>query len=201
MRIGVDIDGILADFNTAYIQRCIDVCGVDLFPERPFEIPCWEYPQHYGYSNEAIKAVWAGIKTDPTFWERLPAYDYTADVLFYLRKCGVRGDDVYFITDRPGIDAKGQTERWLKAFDVTNRGVSHPTVLISGKKGWIANGLGLDVYIDDKVENCESVVKESPATRTLMLTQGWNKGRDVTGAERVDRVVGFADLARVGVSR
>ncbi len=200
MRIGIDIDGVLADFNTAYIQRVIDVCGEDLFPPRPFEIPCWEYPQHFGYSNESIKAVWAIIKADATFWERLPAYSYTGEALFYLRKCIVRGDDVYFITDRPGVDAKGQTERWLKQFDVSEKSVSHPTVLISAKKGWIARGLGLHVYIDDKVENCEQVVTESPETLTLMLTQGWNKGRDVAGVERVEIVVGFADRLRAVVA-
>jgi 5'(3')-deoxyribonucleotidase len=198
MRIGVDIDGILADFNSAYITRVIAWCGRDLFPPRPFEIPCWEYPQFYGYSNEEIKEVWKGIKADPHFWESLPPYNYTIDVLFYLRKCGVRGDDVYFITDRPGIDAKGQTERWLAQLDeYGGRGVVHPTVLISAEKGWIARGLKLDVYIDDKLENCEKVVAESPDTRVFLYTQGWNKSREVPGAIRTDRVIGFADPVAV----
>ena len=36
MVIGLDVDGVLADFNTPFIARIIQVTGRDLFPPRPF---------------------------------------------------------------------------------------------------------------------------------------------------------------------
>ena len=52
MRIGFDVDGVLADFNKRFIERVIAITGRDLFPPRPFDIPTWNYPEHYGYTAE-----------------------------------------------------------------------------------------------------------------------------------------------------
>src|SRR5688572_14955668 len=101
MKIGVDVDGCLANFVKAYEDLFVKVAGVDLFPARWPEVdpPCWDWPQHYGYSNDHAAAVWKLIKADPTFWYNLQPYDWTAAVLKQVQFCG---HEVYFVTDRPG---------------------------------------------------------------------------------------------------
>ena len=165
MKIGFDVDGVLADFNTRFINRVIAVTGRDLFPPHPFVISCWDYPEAFGYSKKEVSAVWEHIKKDPLFWrylhrcsdvpfERIEALNETWD------------HDIYFVTSRVGINCKGQTEEWLRPY------IFNPTVLISSHKGLCAQALRLDAYIDDKIENC---VDTAPSCWTFILDRPWNQ--------------------------
>jgi hypothetical protein len=172
-RIGIDLDGCLADFNEAAICRIIRITGRDRFPPRPFDIPCWDYlEQHYGYTTQEISALWASITTDVSFWQNLSPYDGTAEI---LQRCGALasgGADVYFITSRPGIRAKQQTECWLR-----HHGYSvNPTVLISSEKGLCAKALDLSCYIDDRDVNVVDVARtRGGKTTVFLLNRPWNK--------------------------
>ena len=174
MRIGVDVDGVLANYNDAFIDRCITVTGKDLFPPRPFEIPMWEYPKHYGYTTADLNSVQTSITADRQFWESLAPYSTTEVVLGILhQRIETYGDDVYFITDRPGRDAKRQTEHWLK----TQWPYYAPaiTVLISSHKGLCAKALQLDYYTDDRDKNVLDVVNYAPDCRVFLLDRPWNR--------------------------
>lgn len=175
MRTGFDVDGLLANFNSAFIELVIAVTGEDRFPPRPFDIPTWHYPQFYGYSDEQMDfehgPVWNAVRASKTFWAGLPPYAWTLDVLDELASRRAHGSDIYFITDRPGFRAKEQTEFWLHAM-----GYDNGTVLISGQKHLCARALKLDVYIDDRFENVIKVAEYSPETQTFLLSQPWNTG-------------------------
>lgn len=184
--IGIDIDGVLADFNSAFIQRCIDITGQDLFPPRPFDIPTWNYPEYYGYLPMEVSQVWKSIKNDPTFWQKLPAYPDCREALGNLAVLDLAGHNIYFVTARPGIYAKQQTETWL-----WEQGFDRATVIISAEKGLCARALGLHWYLDDRWENvCD--VMATPGTRTVLVTRPWNDNNWVGGRDifRVDS--GFA---------
>jgi len=186
MRIGIDVDGVLADFNERFIERTIDVTGTDLFPPRPFDIPTWNYPEHYGYDHNQVSAVWESIKADREFWFGLSPYGWTREFLRRLRE----DDDVYFITNRPGLLTKTQTEDWLRLYE----GPVLPTVLVSSMKGFCARALDLDAYIDDRDVNVVDVRIVSPKTRTFILGQPWNRTDILTaekGIERVSRPLDF----------
>lgn len=185
MRIGFDVDGVLADFNTSFIERCIEVTGKDLFPPRPFEIPTWHYPQLYGYTEAEMDfvngPVWGSVKSDPTFWRFLPGYDWTPEVLDALRGLQNNGHDIYFVTDRAGVNPKRQTEDFLRAL-----GFHFPTVLISGKKALVAEALRLDLYVDDRFENAVSVGQGVPACKTFLLNRPWNALMPSQSCTRID---------------
>ncbi len=199
LRIGVDIDGVLADFNEAYVRRCISVTGKDLFPGPygTWTIKTWNYPEAFGYTAEEVSAVWDSIKKDGYFWESLGHYDTTHDDIAMLAYCAsILNDDLYFITARPGIMSKTQTERWL-AHKVRLTVGSHkfePTVLITSKKGLAARTLDLDVYIDDKWENCLEVAQTS--TRCFMMNRGWNNQYEAAAYDII-RVQSVADMMNV----
>jgi 5'(3')-deoxyribonucleotidase len=187
MKIGVDVDGVLADFNEKFVQRVITVTGEDRFPARPFDIPCWNYPQHYGYSAEQVSAVWQSIKTDREFWGSLSPYPGVGEVLRVLRMARQHGHDIYFVTARMGHEAKLQTETWL-----WNNGMTNPTVLISGHKMRCALAVGLDCYIDDHVQNCFEVADHC---RTYIQNRPWNS---ISTAEWQNaRAISTADVLRV----
>lgn len=180
---------MLADFNTGYIERVIAVTGKDLFPPRPFAIPTWNYPEHYGYTSEEVSAVWESIKQDRHFWRKLPPYSETIDVVTSLGYMAMQ-DDVYFITARPGVATKEQTENWLLHYARMTSGYFSPTVLISSRKGDCAKALNLDVYLDDRRENCDDVFDNYPSTQAYILDQPWNQN----GVDRYPRVTSVREF-------
>lgn len=176
MRIGFDIDGVLADFNTDFIKLVPEVTGRNLFP--PGYWPhTWDYPKALGYADEETRypngSVWKRIAAGDVFWRNLPALPdaKTLNRWFHstepipVEEC----HEFYFITSRTGKLVKLQTEEWL------DEHVAHgQTVLISSEKGAIAKALKLDFYIDDRGENILDVEKVSPNTRAFLLNQPWN---------------------------
>jgi len=184
MVYGFDVDGVLANFIDAYTDLFVKMTGKDLFPERPFEPPCWNYPQHFGYGEDVCNyntgAVWKHIKSSDDFWERLAPYDWTSPLMTEVRRLSYKGHDVYFVTDRTGINAKRQTERWLGRF------FTDPTVIISADKGLVAKALKMHAYVDDRPENIEQVVQHAPNTAAYLFSRGYNRQREVFGSIRVE---------------
>jgi uncharacterized HAD superfamily protein len=193
VRVGFDIDGVLADFNTPFIALMIRLTGRDTFPTRPFDIPTWLYPQVYGYSDAEVARAFAYIAKDPTFWTTLPGYPETAEILDQIGELVRCGHDVYFITNRPGATAKRQTERWLAA-QTNGRELPIYTVLISDDKAACAKALKLDFYIDDKWENATAVGRTA-GTASFLLTRPWN-AKPCHYAIRIDSVLRFISCIR-----
>lgn len=193
MRIGVDVDGVLADFNAHFIERVIQVCGEDKFPPRPFDIPVWDYPKHYGYTTKQLTAVWEHIEQDLNYWRNLPKYHNTETALLALAQFEHKGNDLYYITSRPGQAAKEQTESWIQRHTrVQTAALPAPTVLLSSRKGAAAYALDLDAYIDDKLENLYDVHTDTPITTLFLQNRPWNITRETpVYVKRVDSVEEF----------
>ena len=180
MRIGIDVDGVLANFFKAYETLTIAVAGEDRFGDKkwPNQLPqTWNWPETFGYSKETMNQVWASIKRNPKFWVSMEPLPGVSSFLDSLEQLNRQNHEIYFITDRPGINAQRQTAAWLEEFPF-----SFPSVIISGphaRKGQIAKGLALDFYLDDKFENVMDVLGKSPSTRTYMLSYPYNNESDM----------------------
>lgn len=179
MIIGVDIDGVLADFGQALAKRLVEVTGEDKLPPWPFEIKTWWWPiDQFGYTKEQTMATLEDVWQDPSFWQELPRFAWTERAMQSLGELWQDCHDIYFVTDRKGVNVKVQTEMWLDAF-----AAAAPTVLISDQKGLCAKALKFDLYVDDKIENCEAVRNQSPSTLCFMLAQSWN--HEIPGVARI----------------
>lgn len=188
MKVGIDVDGVLANFNDGFIDYLVSVLNKDLFPTRPFDIETWDYPQSYGYTEEEVNEVWRHIKADLNFWGQLKPYADTQNFLSFLYHWqGIR-NDVYFITARLGLAAKVQTEQWLNRY-----GFPKATVLISPHKGDAAAILDLDVYIDDRDKNVYNVLQSRrEQTNVYLRDQPWNRGVRYPGLHRIYTLEHFA---------
>jgi uncharacterized HAD superfamily protein len=187
MKIGLDIDGVLAAFTPAYQQLFVETTGRDWFHVGDADDPpTWHWPQLRGYTEAETRAVWGRINSDPNFWYNLsplPAMHTLAT--YYDILCDAH--DVYFITNRAGVRAKEQTEAWLGLHLCYGPA---PTVLLVGhrKKGDAARALELDCAIDDYAEN---VIDLQPHTRTYLLDRPYNRllpGDDPRRFENIARV-------------
>ena len=159
LRLGIDIDGVLADFRTAFhaaAVRCLrhDVDdGQDLEALSPL-------------SPGDVRRVWDYIAAAPNWWMDVPAYEPDQIARLYsLMRAG--GWEVFFMTKRPpsaGDSVQFQTQWWIERF-----GFYLPSVLtVPGSRGDIANGLRLDLVIDDQLINCVEVISASTTKAVLI---------------------------------
>lgn len=171
MRIGFDVDGVLADFSNTYLRLVIKVTGRNLFhPGDGDDAPCWNWDTYRGYTKEEQRAVWDAIIGDKRgFWRNLPPLP-GAEVLGMCIADLERRHDIYFVTSRVGEGAKRESEAWLRQ----HVGLDHPTVLISSGKGLCAAGLKLDAYIDDNYHNILDVATMRPECKSFLLNKRYN---------------------------
>lgn len=151
MKIGFDCDGVLANFNHAYGDLLIKLGKQDTLPKGwkgDASFPdVWDWDIKHGYKDH-LKGVWEYIQDPPhNFWGKLDCLLHP-DLRHNIMELSWSGNDVYFITNRPGRDAKIQTECWLRG----NGLADCPTVLIAEDKIPIILSLNLDFYLDDRLK-------------------------------------------------
>jgi hypothetical protein len=163
LRIGFDIDGVLANFRAAFrdaATQCLrrEITG----PDDPNSTQSLE--------QKDVKRVWEYVAKTPNWWLQLQPYEPDQIARLYSLTRGA-GWEVFFLTNRPGSagdTVQFQTQWWLE-----RHGFYLPSVLtVPGSRGEIANGLRLDIVIDDLVMNCVEVVSGSPSKALLLLRDG-----------------------------
>lgn len=187
LTLGIDIDGVLANFSVGY-KNLMEKETPFRFPDISDTFPnTWYWDRAAGVPPEEEKRMWSIIKADPTFWFNLPAYD---DVEFFAKfiRSLPREHNVYFITQRAGFAEKWQTEQWLKI-----HGFLAPTVLISGEKGDLCKALKVTYYIDDKNENVLDVARKSFETKNYQLIRPWNSQQGI-GLDIIPRLANLAEF-------
>ena len=153
MRIGIDVDQVLADWNTAFVNVLHDVCPhVNIPVENPDFPKVWAWPEYYGVTANQLYEAWKRVKGSSTFWSALDPLPDAVDAISRLNQLAAAGDDIYFLTNRVGYKCKLQTERWLEVM-----GMEYPTVLIVSDKLPIVRTLGIHLFIDDRLETINAV--------------------------------------------
>jgi hypothetical protein len=180
LRIGLDIDGVLADFRSAFhrtAERCLRRDVED--PEDPASPPSLE--------QKDIRRVWEDVAKTPNWWLELDPYEPEQIARLYSLTRSA-GWEVFFLTNRPasaGDTVQYQTQWWLE-----RQGFYLPSVLtVPGSRGEIANGLRLDIVVDDLAVNCVEVVSASMAKAVLLMRQGDETAR----AHATERGIGVVD--------
>jgi uncharacterized HAD superfamily protein len=148
MKLGIDIDGVLADFMGGFSALTEQEFGIKL--PQPWQTYDWH--KDNGVTPEQTNYLWELIKSGP-FYGTLMPLPGALDAIERLNKLSLKDHDIYFITSRNGTLTKFWTEMWLKF-----HGMDMPTVLLTKDKGAAAKALGLDVFVDDKPENNLDVI-------------------------------------------
>ena len=176
IRIGFDMDGVLADFASAF--RDVETRLFGGAPTVAAEAPEVEAQQEEaqeaaGQSPREMRrrrdAVWNAIHRTPDFWTTLKPLDAGAVRRLHALMIRYRWE-VFFITQRPateGQTVQRQTQRWL-----VGQGFDLPSVLvIGGSRGAAAGALRLNFHVDDSAQNCLDVVSESRARPLLIVPE------------------------------
>lgn len=193
MRIGFDLDGTLADMQGALAKE-----SRRLFPDiDPANLPnSAVLPPPGGQPSEELKRenpefsnillttsqqreLWRVVCARENFWETLDEIEPGALARLYQLSRDRRWE-VIFLTSRPesaGDTAQMQSHRWLAA-----HGFDAPSIfVVHGSRGKISAALALDVFVDDRPENCLDISIDSKARPILM----WRGGEEqVPGSAR-----------------
>ena len=170
LHIGFDMDGVLADFASAYHEIEARLVGpiapspADNPEDATIELPA------AGEIRRRNDVVWDEIRATPDFWTTLRPLDPAA--VPRIHEMTLRhGWEVFFITQRPptqGDTVQRQTQRWL-----VEQGFDLPSVLvIPGSRGAAAGALRLAYHVDDSPTNCVDVNSESSAKPILIVPDG-----------------------------
>ena len=181
MRIGFDLDGTVADMHEALAREALRLFpGVDVSSvpnstdptdkgDRGSDAGPEVRLSTSGLSSSQMKAVWSAACARSNFWESLPEIEPGALARLYT-VATARKWEVIFITSRPesaGDTAQTQSHRWL-----SKMGFRTPSVFVChGSRGKIASALALDVFVDDRPENCLDIAIDSQA-RAILVWRG-----------------------------
>jgi len=165
LRVGFDLDGVVADFRTAFLDVASKVVGREAIRR-----PSSPMPDLDAVSAADAKRVWQVITATPNWWLTVSPYEPAQIARLYQLARRYRWE-VSFLTSRiatAGDSVQFQSQSWLEAF-----GFYLPAVVtVPGSRGEIANALRLDLIIDDQLLNCLEVVGASQAKAILILRMG-----------------------------
>ena len=165
LRIGFDLDGVVADFRTAFLEVAAKLLG-----RQAIQRPSSPMPDLDAVSAADARRVWKVISETPNWWVGLGAYEPGQIARLYQLARQYRWE-VSFLTSRTktaGDSVQFQSQTWLE-----KHGYYMPAVLtVPGSRGEIANALRLDVIVDDQFLNCLEVVGASQAKAILLLRVG-----------------------------
>jgi 5'(3')-deoxyribonucleotidase len=164
--VGVDIDGVCSNFMYAAREH-LKV----LFNGRPNDdqIQTGWGLDSLGFTLDEENQFWRSIDSLPNWWMHHPKMPGTSRLKELCDK-----HRVIFITNRKdgaGWPIEQQSAEWLKQ----NFWLYNPTVLISDKKGPVAEGLKLDYFIDDRPKNYEEVVNQYPKCKSALQDGTYNQ--------------------------
>ena len=165
--VGFDVDGVLADYSTAFSEIGNQLYGLPVLSDP--DVKYWDWHRFWG-SREKISQIWNHVRNSDDFWRELPTLT-TASQAVRIRAIA-RRTPVYAITSRMDTQTSAlhQTVAWLKT--CLTEAIQ---CVISSKKGQVCNALGIDCYIDDKFTNCIDVVKNSPKTQVFLMVRKHNE--------------------------
>lgn len=163
LRLGIDLDGVVADFNAGWIERYNVDFGADLIPEH---VDVWNAPTlltHFVHMGEFW--TWARTAGDTSSLFRvLQPYRGAVEALDRLS----RRHRIVIVTTKPSF-AVHDTYEWLAEHRIPTREVH-----IVDDKTTVA----CDVYLDDADHNIEALVRAHPQALVCRLVRPWARSHD-----------------------
>ncbi len=178
MRLGIDLDGVVADFNAGWIHRYNAEFTGDVALDAVRHWNAIPELTHF----EDMEAFWAwarGEKDAGSLFRHLETYPGAVDTLERLDRLG---HDIVILTAKPRW-AIHDTFAWLAEHRLPTEEV-HIT--------WIKERVPCDVYLDDAPHVIDRIHRARPEALVCRFVRPWN--RPVTGVRDVEDWTHFESI-------
>lgn len=180
-RIGIDIDGVLCDFNQGFVKIINQLYPNRVSPD--YVQQSWDW--HEVLSPSEYDRCFQKAMSIINWWLTLPAY-YKSVIQLNYWLSGVKDQEVWIITSRPdsaneaSMSATYQSKQWLEFCNIGSKynTVELLTVPHSEDKVDICSRLDIDWMIDDKPETIQAM-DDFPYLHAALMDQPWNQGVSV----------------------
>lgn len=180
LRLGIDLDGVVADFNRGWMTAYNDTFGADLAPEM---VTTWDSPLVLTHFPD-MRAFWEWARDHGghSVFRHLEPYPTAVETIHELDR---EGHHIVILTAKPDW-AVHDTLRWLADHRIPTREIH-----ITEAK----HEVDCDVYLDDAPEQVRRITAHRGSTATVCrFVRPWN--RPVEGAHDVHDWEGFRETVR-----
>ena len=188
--IGLDIDGVLADFVAPFFRFLEDQTGCGPIDPQTYVDPYLS--GHAGLSKEMVTECVMRVSDDPRFWETLAPLP-SAEQWLSLDQLS-RRQKLVFVThryERDNYDIGQVTSDWLR-----KHGVADPVVYFTqSRKSELIGKLKIELFVDDRHENCRDVAENTDAVVLMpdrLYNQSFNHPR-VQRIQDLDRLFDYIE--------
>lgn len=181
MRLGIDLDGVVADFNAGWTERYNRVFEAEVHHS---QVVSWDglVPlTHFSDMDEFW--VWARGGTPEetaSIFRDLPVYEGALPALETLAR-----DHAIVIVSSKYDWAIPDTLEWIAEHRIVTREIHFV---------WDKTSVACDVYLEDAPHNLEALVAARPEATVCRFVRPWNE--PVPGAVDVDGWAAFVELVR-----
>ena len=179
MLVGLDIDGVVADFLPPFLQRLAERAGNGPIDPRSVTDP--SFTNHPFLSPEIISQCIVEVSYDAGFWQELAPLPSEKEWRGLDRLS--RENRLIFIThryERDTYDIGRITCDWLR-----RHGISDPVVYFTqSHKSELIAKLAVELFVDDRHENCREVAENTPAV-VMMPHRTYNSAFNHPRVQRV----------------
>jgi uncharacterized HAD superfamily protein len=163
LRIVVDMDGVLADWNGAFHQLLRDRGATLRRFEDDLNPQLWDWPQTYGATLQEEASAWEYINSHKNWWGTLESHADMGPLAWETLNGLCWDEEVYFVTQRER--ATGATRNWLEGRITAD--AEFEVISTSKRKSAVLIGLEPDLIIEDRLKTLQSY---RDAARSLALT-------------------------------
>ncbi len=160
LRLGIDLDGVVADFNAGWISRYNGDFGAELLPEH---VDIWDAPTLLTHFTD-MGEFWSWARTSgdgSSIFRILEPYHGAIESLGRLAK----GHRVVIVTTKPHF-AVHDTYEWLAQHRVPTTEVH----IVDDKTTVVC-----DVYLDDADHNLVALTRAHPEATVCRYVRPWNQ--------------------------
>jgi len=175
LRLGIDLDGVVADFNSGWISRYNRDFHAALDVGQVVE---WDAPTHLTHFTD-MSAFWDWARTcgeGRSLFHPLDTYPGALDALHSLSQ---RGHSIVILTTKPDF-AIHDTYAWLARHEIPTTEVH---ILFDKTK------VDCDVYLDDADHNLDALHRAHPEASVCRFIRPWNEP-----AEGLTNIAGWSEF-------
>lgn len=189
LKIGIDIDNVIADSTPSYIARFNQAFGTKIRYEEVYDF--YHLEASAGIEPKKAEEFFVNIIHTDDFQLSIPPYEEPKKVIKNWLK---KGYSIHYITARPP-NMLNVTKKWLQKHGFWVDGISLDVFNETQYKTDIefkretAKKLGIDIFIEDHRE-----IAKALGVQVFLLDRPWNQGKM---PKNIVRVMGWDEIERL----